>query len=415
MSVAPSGPATDTGSHARQTLAALVSGGAASLVSCLLFQPLDLLKTRLQQPVPGALSPRPGNAPAGASAMAASGPRPPSSISQVSREILRTHGPAGFWRGSLATVLRTVPGSALYFGALRLGRSRLDALAAGALQPACSACLAADAPATGGLARSRRSWPATQQGAACVLCTRPVGPGALSVFLPEGALSDVLLRSSQQELDLALAFAARSTIAGLLNPVSVVKARFESNYYAYRSLGEAMRALLASEGPRGWLRGLGATVARDAPYSALYYSTYRSLQGASQHALAARDVDIPAPVRNFACGVAAGALATALTHPFDVVKTRAQLAPGAYPNSLRALLSLATAPDMGFLEVGRAAAGRLGLPGSVSGPAAQAYAICRTAFSGLAPRLARKSLQTALTWTLFEEITRLVNRLAASS
>lgn len=74
----------------------------------------------------------------------------------------------------------------------------------------------------------------------------------------------------------------------------------------------------------------------------------------------------------------AASLATAITNPFDVIKTRIQLVPNRYTNLLQA--SRVMIRDDGL----------------------------RSLFDGLGLRMARKALSSALAWTLYEEIIRRV-------
>ena len=79
---------------------------------------------------------------------------------------------------------------------------------------------------------------------------------------------------------------------------------------------------------------------------------------------------------NFGSGVLAAALATAVTNPFDAVKTRLQLMPGKYANMVRASRRMVKEEGL------------------------------RSLFDGLALRAARKALSSALAWTVYEELLR---------
>lgn len=68
--------------------------------------------------------------------------------------------------------------------------------------------------------------------------------------------------------------------------------------------------------------GLGATVLRDAPFSALYWVGYENMK---KHLLSAFDIpNAEAHMVHIVCGGASGMMAALLTHPIDVVKTRIQ-------------------------------------------------------------------------------------------
>jgi len=61
-------------------------------------------------------------------------------------------------------------------------------------------------------------------------------------------------------------------------PISVIKVRFESNMYPYRSLAEASADIFKKEGGRGFFSGFGATALRDAPYAGIQVALYESMK-----------------------------------------------------------------------------------------------------------------------------------------
>jgi len=79
---------------------------------------------------------------------------------------------------------------------------------------------------------------------------------------------------------------------------------------------------------------------------------------------------------NFGSGILAAGLATAITNPFDAIKTRIQLQPKKYMN---------------LLHAGRKMIREDGI---------------RALFDGLGLRMGRKALSSALAWTLYEELIR---------
>ena len=87
----------------------------------------------------------------------------------------------------------------------------------------------------------------------------------------------------------------------------------------YASSVARARAVMASEGVTALYRGFGATCARNTTFNGVYFG----LIFAGQRALPPRDgaADI---AQNLALGAAAGAAATLLKAPFDVVKSRIQ-------------------------------------------------------------------------------------------
>lgn len=171
---------------------------------------------------------------------------------------------------------------------------------------------------------------------------------------------------------LCIGVAARSFAGTLLLPATVLKTRFESGMYKYQSMSHALRVTYASEGVRGLFSGLTPTLLRDAPYSGLYYMFYSQLKSLCPASTSAANSS--RPFSTFACGLVAGLLASVVTHPFDVVKTNMQLRRSTHSNFRVALVLIY---------------GRQG---------------CGGFFVGLAPRLIRRSLMSALTWTVYESL-----------
>ncbi|KAM3418788.1 Mitochondrial glycine transporter [Cercospora zeina] len=269
------------------------------------------------------------------------------SLRQALREVLDGPRPIrSLWRGTTPSVIRTGFGSALYFGLLnqmRESASRMPALPVPGL------------PSTG------------------------VGAGQSSSVLPKlGNLAN-----------LATGAAARVVAGFIMNPVTVLKVRYESTHYAYTSMASAARDIIRTEGARGFFAGFGATAVRDAPYAGLYVLLYEQ----SKAQLAKLSKLVPGPngepgVRsmgsnatiNFMSGVVAAMAATTLTNPFDAIKTRLQIAPGKYRNLVQAARTM-------LAEEG-----------------------VRSMFYGLSLRIGRKAVSSALTWTVYEELIRRAER-----
>ncbi|KUI62441.1 hypothetical protein VP1G_09565 [Cytospora mali] len=300
------------------------AGLGSGLFSAVLLQPIDLLKTRVQQ----------------------SGHH---SLSIAIREIRSQPRliPA-LWRGATPSALRTGFGSAIYFSglnAIRNNVSRMPLLAAG-------------------------------------------GGGGTT---KDGRHSSSLVKLSNTGN--LLAGAVARTFAGmLLMPLTVIKVRYESNLYAYRSIAAAGRDIYKVEGLRGFFSGFGATAIRDAPYAGLYVLFYEqskkqlsALYGGNGDGAASSGSNgrLPgvmgvstAATINFSSGVIAGAGCSAISNPFDAVKTRIQLQPGVYRNMFHAAHMMATQEGV------------------------------RSFMDGLALRMSRKAISSALAWTVYEELIR---------
>lgn len=167
-------------------------------------------------------------------------------------------------------------------------------------------------------------------------------------------------------------------------PLTVLKVRYESSFYKYNSLAGAARDIASTEGLRGFFAGFGATAIRDAPYAGLYVLFYEQSkkqlsalylsqnQGNSKGNSDSKSAT--AAGVNFASGVFSGAACSVISNPFDAVKTRIQLQPSEYHNMVHAA---------------RRMVGEEGV---------------RALWDGLALRMSRKALSSALAWTVYEEL-----------
>jgi solute carrier family 25, member 39/40 len=119
---------------------------------------------------------------------------------------------------------------------------------------------------------------------------------------------------------------ARTMTATIASPVELVRVRLQagSNGTILSILHRAYR----EEGLRSLWRGLTPTLARDAPFSAIYWGTYETLKNPARSPLPSRMFRNGEPnfVTFLASGVGAGGLAGVLTVPADVIKTRQQAA-----------------------------------------------------------------------------------------
>lgn len=247
----------------------------------------------------------------------------------------------GLWRGTLPSALRTGFGSALYFTSLNSLRQTI-----------------------------------AQTNAPFALASPPPGGAAKQIS------SSSVLPKLSNTANLATGAVARVAAGFVMMPVTVLKVRYESDYYAYRSLLSAGRDILRTEGLRGLFAGFGATAARDAPYAGLYVLFYEQLKRQFASMAPARsptsDGIPPASMSSssihFVSGASAAGLATAITNPFDAVKTRLQLMPSKYGNMMRAVRLMIQEDGV------------------------------RSLFGGLGIRMVRKAISSALAWTVYEEL-----------
>ena len=81
---------------------------------------------------------------------------------------------------------------------------------------------------------------------------------------------------------------------------------------------------------------------------------------------------------HFTCGLVAGLLASLVTHPADVIKTQLQLYPSRYQSTKHCI-------QVTYIEYGK-----IGF------------------FRGIVPRCLRRTLISAFSWTVFEELMKII-------
>ena len=100
----------------------------------------------------------------------------------------------------------------------------------------------------------------------------------------------------------------------LVSPLELIRTKMQSQKMGFGDVRKALEITLRSEGITALWKGLSSTIIRDVPFSALYWSCYEYL----------RPIDfnfIETPLAGFI----AGGVASAVTLPMDVIKTRFQL------------------------------------------------------------------------------------------
>ncbi|KAL0949093.1 hypothetical protein HGRIS_009183 [Hohenbuehelia grisea] len=249
----------------------LLSGALSGLATTICLQPFDFLKTRVQQE-DGVL--RPKNS---------------AVIWNTARHVVATNGVTGLWRGTAASLVRNVPGVALYFTTLTQLRG-----------------IMATSPYF-------------------VIVRQKVSNG-------QGSGNASVLPKLSNQGNLLAGATTRVGVGFILNPFSVLKARFESNMYAYESLFGALKSI-ARQGPSELLRGFLASSLRDAPYAGLFVVFYEGIKRETAEVLHI-STSAQSSVLHSVAAASASALATAITHPFDVIKTKIQVRSEARYNGL---------------------------------------------------------------------------------
>ncbi|CAO3650904.1 unnamed protein product [Mucor fragilis] len=306
----------------------LTGGALSGMVACTALQPLDLIKTRLQQQRQDHLA---FLKEAKSKGLKVSPQK--SNIYSTIKDIVHNNGYSGLWRGTVPTIIRNVPGSAFYFFALSEIREIL--------------------------AKTRGTW-------------QPIlnksGPNGLPTA------------EHQRWENLFSGSAARGAVGYVMMPITVVKVRYESNFYNYTSMNQAFKSIIKTDGVRGLFAGYGATFIRDAPFAGIYLFFYEGCKTWANDYAVSHNVPVANAVINMGSGVAAGMAATCTTQPFDMLKTRMQLKPIMYKNLIQSAKKV-------YMEEG--------LMGF---------------FDGISVRLIRKPLNSAISWTIYEEVVRWYNR-----
>jgi len=268
------------------------AGGFSGLFSTIVLQPMDVIKTRLQQNQ-NHTSFRGG-------------------LWNTFKYVLRTDGFLGLWRGTMPSIYRNVPGSACYFGSLEVIRTLLATV---------------------------------------------FPPGSGSRYHP---MQNIIAGGL-----------ARGTVGFILLPITVIKARFESNLYKYGSVPQAFKSIAQNEGLRGLFSGLAPTVLRDVPYASIQVSLYEH-----NRIFLSRISTLSFSSVNFLSSLAAGMMATLITQPADTLKTKMQIHTSLYRNTLQSTLMIIKNEGITAL------------------------------WKGSTPRLLRKSASSAISWSVYEEILR---------
>lgn len=277
-----------------------LAGSSAGLVSSLVLQPFEVIKTRMQAHKLGA----------------AGGATISNNMFATAGCVVRQEGVKGLWAGVTASCIRTAAGAGLYFLVLERVTRELNA-------------------------------------------KFPLGKDCNQTF--------VGLRT------FGVGAASRSLAATLLCPITVVKTRMEYASVSgatYTGVGQALYSIGSKEGVKGLFSGLGSTLLRDAPFSGLNLVMYTQLRRLMNDFAASQGREATA-FDTFMAGAISGGFATFATHPPDVLRTRAQL------QSVRSTFSSIIAEE--------------GM---------------RALWVGSLPRIARRTLQQAVTWSLYEHIAK---------
>lgn len=117
---------------------------------------------------------------------------------------------------------------------------------------------------------------------------------------------------------------ARAGATTVFSPLEVIRVQMQAGT-ANESFVQHLRRVVGA-GPRQLCAGLGATLARDIPFSAMYWYGIETSKPVLDSMFTMENASKKKVTVALIAGVVAGTFATVATHPFDVVKTRAQVA-----------------------------------------------------------------------------------------
>lgn len=142
--------------------------------------------------------------------------------------------------------------------------------------------------------------------------------------------------------------AARIVTATAASPIELARIKLQAG--SSGTVSSIMYRIYREDGIRSLWRGLGPTLVRDAPFSAIYWGTYEYLKDPRRspmpHSLLSGDRDF---TRYISAGIGAGTLAAFVTLPADVIKTRRQAAEHSTAGPTSAIeIAKATIREEGF-------------------------------------------------------------------
>ena len=168
----------------------------------------------------------------------------------------------------------------------------------------------------------------------------------------------------------------------LTNPITVIRTRFEVlGFDQYINMRHAISQIYQNEGLKGFGVGALTSAMKDAPFAGIYFVIYIKCKRLFEEKVEVKSLLI----NSFFSGMIAGVIATSLTNPFDVIRTRLQYGFFIKEEDYK-YKSLAD----GFKKIFKMD----GMAGF---------------FKGLAPRLIRKPVSNAMTFVVFEALHKIIN------
>jgi len=180
-------------------------------------------------------------------------------------------------------------------------------------------------------------------------------------------------------VDFFNACCSRTLTTLVINPVNVIKTRFEVVGSAHNGIGQAIKSVYNKNGLKGFYKGILPTIMRDVPYSGLQYSSYRfCMETWGKYVSPNKNAYDSALVVSMMGGLSS-VFAVLITYPFDNIRVRFQTHDMVQSNQ--------PAPSLSTLV--RQVYKDEGLKGF---------------YLGYVPRLMKKGASSALSWVVYEKL-----------
>eukprot|EP00050_Salpingoeca_kvevrii_P021896 m.117519 g.117519 ORF g.117519 m.117519 type:complete len:335 (-) comp9519_c0_seq2:803-1807(-) len=126
---------------------------------------------------------------------------------------------------------------------------------------------------------------------------------------------------------------SRTGAVTVISPVELLRTKMQARgKISYSGLAQTLSSAVHREGFFSLWRGLGPTLLRDVPFSAIYWTGFEFARRRYQRAHQTHEKALPFSYA-FASGAVCGSIAAILTLPFDVIKTHMQSTLGDAPSS----------------------------------------------------------------------------------
>ena len=246
----------------------ILAGAMGSIATTIILNPVGVIKVRTQAGQGGILA--------------------------VTKQVIANEGFRGFWMGSGLGLVQSMPSTVIYMTSYENIKGTLTKLV------------------------EDRGYPGG-------------GSGMFMGAIP--GIAGAIARSLVVTILAPLELVRTRTLAGLgSNNVATTTATSISSKSQSQSVWSLIKTIHRTEGGiSAFYRGLGSTIMRDTPFSAMYWMTFEAVKNnVYSHLLVHEDARESTSVEhatvNFLSGSTSGTLAAILTHPFDVLKTQSQLA-----------------------------------------------------------------------------------------